>query len=546
VQLNLGQVNEAISAALPDRLALVHGDRRLTYDELAAESRRFASALARRGFGLRAERADLEGHESGQDHLAIYLHNGVEYLVSMLGAFKARVAPLNVNYRYVAEELGYLLRDSGARIVVVHDRFAPSLAKVLPDLSSIDLIVQVPDESDADLLHGAVRWDDLLAEGDAEADLPDGSPDDLYILYTGGTTGMPKGVLWRQHDIFVSAMGGRPFGAPEPLADLEAVVDNARNGGMVMLTAAPLMHGAAQWFAFIALNGGHTLVLAPNPTRFAASEILTTAVAERAATIQVVGDAMARPLVDELEQGEYDLSSLFALGNGGATLSTGIKDRFLEQVPQALIIDTVGSSEAGAQMGHTSVKGATATGTFAPGPETTVVSGDLRTVLATSDTDDIGWLAQRGHVPLGYLNDAPKTAATFPVIDGERFSVPGDRARWTSDATVELLGRDSQTINTGGEKVFVEEVEQALLHHPAVADVMVVGRDSERWGQEVVAIVQLIDGQTASSDEVVAEASRHVAPYKLPRQILFRDQLVRSPAGKADYRWARAEALRML
>jgi fatty-acyl-CoA synthase len=207
-----------------------------------------------------------------------------------------------------------------------------------------------------------------------------------------------------------------------------------------------------------------------------------------------------------------------------------------------LIVDTVGSSEAGAQMGHTSMKGATATGTFAPGPETTVVSSDLRSVLPTDDLEDVGWLAQRGHVPLGYLGDQAKTATTFPVIDGERFSVPGDRARWTVEGTVELLGRDSQTINTGGEKVFVEEVEQALLHHPAVADVMVVGRDSERWGQEVVAIVQLTEGEDASEDALVTEAARHVARYKLPRQILFRPALVRSPAGKADYRWARAQA----
>ena len=257
--------------------------------------------------------------------------------------------------------------------------------------------------------------------------------------------------------------------------------------------------------------------------------------------IQVVGDAMARPLVEELERGDYDLSGLFALGNGGAALSTGIKDRFLDAVPQALVVDGVGSSEAGAQMGHTSVKGATSTGTFTPGPDTTIVAADLDRTLAP-DEPEVGWLAQRGHVPLGYLGDRTKTAATFPVIDGERFAVPGDRARWTADGAVELLGRDSQTINTGGEKVFVEEVEQALLHHPAVADAMVVGRTSERWGEEVVALVQLVDGATATAEELVAEASRHVARYKLPRQVLVRDALVRSPAGKADYRWARSEA----
>ncbi|MBX3314726.1 MAG: acyl-CoA synthetase [Actinobacteria bacterium] len=545
VEFTLGQVNDAVAAAVPDRIALVHGDRRYRHDELAAESRRLASALHRRGFGIRTERGALAGHESGQDHLALYLHNGPEYIVGMLGASKARLAPLNVNYRYVAEELAYLLRDSSARVVVYHDRFAATLAEVLDDVDGIDLLVQVPDETAADLLPGAVRWDDLLAEGDPDdpAVAPEASdPDDLYILYTGGTTGMPKGVLWRQHDIFVGAMGGRPFGAQEPLPDLDAVVDAARNGGMVMLTAAPLMHGAAQWFAFIALHGGGTLVLAPDPTRFDAAEILATATHEGAATIQVVGDAMARPLVEELERGSYDLSGLFALGNGGAALSPGIKERFLEQVPHALIVDTVGSSETGAQMGHTSMKGAASTGVFAPGPETTVVTPDLTAIVPTDDTTEIGWLAQRGHVPLGYLGDATKTAATFPTIDGVRFSVPGDRARRTADGSIELLGRDSQTINSGGEKVFVEEVEQALLHHPAVDDVVVVGRPSDRWGQEVVAIVQLHEGVDATADELIAEAGNHVARYKLPRAVLVREHIERSPAGKADYRWARSVA----
>jgi acyl-CoA synthetase (AMP-forming)/AMP-acid ligase II len=540
---NIATVNRAIARAIPDRLALVHGDRRITYGALSAEAERFAGALRSRGIGaVGTERADLGGHESGQDHVALYLHNGVEYVTGMLGSFMARAVPVNVNYRYVAEELRYLLGDAGARVVVFHDTFASTLAAVLDDLPDVEVLVQVADGTGADLLPGAVRYEDFLAEGDGVEPDDSCSPDDLYALYTGGTTGMPKGVLWRQHDAFVSAMGGRPYGQKEPFGSVEEIVDAAeRTGGMAMMTAAPLMHGAAQWFVFTAFTGGNTAVIATDPTRLDAADVLATAIAERAVTIQVVGDAMARPLVDELERGDWDASGLFMLANGGAALSTGIKDRFLEAVPNGMVLDAVGSSETGSQMGHTSLRGATSTGSFDAGPETTIVDETLTRELDVDD-DGIGWLAQRGHVPLGYLGDAAKTAATFPVIDGTRFAVPGDRARRRADGLVELLGRDSMTVNSGGEKIFVEEVEQAIVHHPAVYDVIVVGRPSERWGNEVVAVVQLGDGVTADAASILEEAGRHIARYKLPKQVLFRDSLVRSPAGKADYRWAAAQA----
>jgi 3-oxocholest-4-en-26-oate---CoA ligase len=538
---NLAQVHEAVAAANRERPAIVHRDGVLTYAELTERSRRFAHALAARGFGARTERSELAGHESGQDHLAIYLHNGPEYVEAMLGAFKARVAPFNVNYRYVAEELEYLLDNASTRVVVYHDTFAPTLAEVLPKLPDIGLLVQVPDGSGHDLLPGAIRYEDLLAEASAEPLTLDWSPDDLYILYTGGTTGMPKGVLWRQHDIFIGAMGGRPFGQPEPFADLDAIVEASVNGGAKMMSVAPLMHGAAQWATFTAFTGGNTIVFPAEPTRLDPADVWSTVQREGVLTLQIVGDAMGRPLVDELEAGDYDLSGLLALVSGGAALNSSLKDRFLEQAPHAVVLDAVGSSETGAQMGHTSMKGATATGTFDPGPETSVVSADLSRELEPG-SDETGWLAQRGHVPLGYLGDADKTAATFPVIDGTRFAVPGDRANWRADGVIELLGRDSVTINSGGEKIYAEEVEQALAHHPSVYDVIVVGRPSERWGSEVVAIVQLAEGASVTDEELLAEAERHVARYKLPKSFVYRDALVRSPAGKADYRWARSQA----
>jgi acyl-CoA synthetase (AMP-forming)/AMP-acid ligase II len=539
---NLAEVHEAVAAANADRPAIIWGDRTWTYAELTERTRRFANALVERGLGAHTERDQLAGHESGQDHVALYLHNGNEYLEAMLGAFKARTAPFNVNYRYVAEELRYLLDNAQSKVVVFHSTFAPTLAEVLPDLPCVELLVQVPDESGNELLPGAIAYEDLLAAASTERPALDWSPDDLYILYTGGTTGMPKGVLWRQHDIFISAMGGRPFGQTEAFPDLDAVVETSRNGGACMMSAAPLMHGAAQWASFTGFTNGNTITLPTETKRLDAVDVWRTVEAHRVLTLQIVGDAMGRPLIDELDRTSYDLSGFLALVSGGAALNSTLKERFLEHVPHAVVLDAVGSSETGAQMGHTSMKGAAATGTFQPGPETSVVDADLRHELAPG-SPDIGWLAQRGHVPLGYLGDAAKTAATFPVIDGTRFAVPGDRAIWREDGVIELLGRDSVTINSGGEKIFAEEVEQALAHHPAVYDVICVGRPSEQWGSEVVAIVQLADGATATDEELLAEAVTHVARYKLPKAFVYRDALVRSPAGKADYRWAREQAI---
>jgi len=539
---NLAQVHEAVAAANPDRPAIIWGDRTWSYRDLTERTRRFANALLERGITIHTERSALGGHESGQDHVALYLHNGNEYLEAMLGAFKARTAPFNVNYRYVAEELRYLLDNAQAKVVVFHAAFAPTLAEVLADLPSVQLLIQVADDSGNDLLPGAIDYEDLLAASSPDLTPLDWSPDDLYILYTGGTTGMPKGVLWRQHDIFISAMGGRPFGQTDAFEDLDTVVEVSTNGGVCMMSAAPLMHGAAQWASFTCFTNGNTVVLPIETKRLIPSDVWSTVERHRVLTLQIVGDAMGRPLVDELDAQSYDLSGFLALVSGGAALSSTLKERFLEHVPHAIVLDAVGSSETGAQMGHTSMKGAAATGTFQPGPETSVVDALLTHELHPG-SDEVGWLAQRGHVPLGYLGDAPKTAATFPVIDGTRFAVPGDRAIWRSEAIIELLGRDSVTINSGGEKIFAEEVEQAIAHHPAVYDVIVVGRPSEQWGSEVVAIVQVAAKAAVTDQELLDEAVKHVARYKLPKAFVYRSALVRSPAGKADYRWAREQAL---
>jgi acyl-CoA synthetase (AMP-forming)/AMP-acid ligase II len=541
-QFNLPDVFDTVAGVHPERDCFAWGDTRLTFSQMADRSRRLGAYLRSQGLGAHRERGDLAGHESGQDHVGIYLYNGNEYLEAMLGGFRARVAPFNVNYRYVADELLYLLDNAACRALVYHAAFAPTLAEVRDRLPRLEVLIQVPDESGNDLLPGAVDYEAALAGSEPDHDVQP-SPDDLYILYTGGTTGMPKGVLWRQHDIFMSAMGGRNILTQEAVETYDDVAAQARafDQPLKFLVLPPLMHGAAQWVAFIAWNNGHTIVLPPDTKRLDPAQTWRTVEAERCTTLTVVGDAIARPLVEELESGDYDTSSLMSVGNGGAPLTPTIKERLLAQLPNILLTDSVGSSETGAQMSHlSSAGGEVSTGRFTPMAGTVVVSEDLDRVVAPGH-DGIGWLAQAGWVPLGYLGDADKTARTFPVIDGTRYSVPGDRARHIAGGDVELLGRDSVTINSGGEKIFAEEVERAIAGHTAVHDVVVVGRPSERWGQEVVALVELSPGAAASADDIVAHAGRHIARYKLPKDVLFLDAIQRSPSGKADYRWAKAQ-----
>jgi acyl-CoA synthetase (AMP-forming)/AMP-acid ligase II len=540
-QFNLPDVFDTVVGVHPDRECLVWGDTRLTFGEMADRSRRLGAYLRGQGLGAHRERGDLVGHESGQDHLGIYLYNGNQYIEAMLGGFRARVAPFNVNYRYVADELHYLLDNADCRALVYHAAFAPTLAEVRDRLPRLQVLLQVADESGHELLPGAVDYDEALAGSAPTIDVQ-ATPDDLYVLYTGGTTGMPKGVLWRQHDIFMSAMGGRNILTQQAVDTYDDIVTqvSAFENPLRFLILPPLMHGAAQWAGFIALNNGHTVVMPADTKRLDPAQTWRTVEAERCSTLTVVGDAMARPLVEELESGDYDTSSLLSVGNGGAPLTPTVKARLLAQLPNIFVSDSVGSSETGAQMSHLSGAGDTSTGRFTPGPGTVVVSENLDKVVEPGH-DGIGWLAQQGWVPLGYYGDADKTARTFPVIDGTRYSVPGDRARHLADGEIELLGRDSVTINSGGEKIFAEEVERAIAGHPAVHDVVVVGRPSERWGHEVVALVELSADATATAEDIVAHAAQHIARYKLPKDVVFLPAIQRSPSGKADYRWARAQ-----
>ena len=543
-EFNLAKVFGVLVEALADHEAIVWRDRRLTYGQVADRSRRLAAYLYGKGLGVHRERTGLEGWESGQDHLALALYNGNAYLEGMLGSYWARVAPFNVNYRYVGEELRYLLEDAKPRALIVHSVLAPTFAEVLPTLDSPpEVVLQVADESGHGLLPGAQWYEEALAASSPAGAPVDPSPDDLYILYTGGTTGMPKGVLWRQHDIFMAAMGGRKVGTWEILTSYEGLTERlAESVALRILILPPLMHGAAQWAAFMMWAQGCTLVFPNEVHHVDPDDVWTVVEKERANTMTLVGDAVLRPLLEQLDKKSYDLSAFFAVGNGGAPLTPAVRAMALERLPNLVISDSAGSSETGAQMHATSVDG-TEVGTFRPGPGTVVVDETFTRVLGPGHEGN-GWLAQTGNVPLGYLGDPDKTARTFPVIDGVRYSIPGDRARHLAGGEIQLLGRDSVTVNSGGEKIFVEEVERAIAGHPAVADVVVTGRPSERWGSEVVAVVQLAEGTQADQASICEHASAHIARYKLPKEVVFVDKIQRSPSGKADYRWAAETAVK--
>ncbi|MEN3223667.1 acyl-CoA synthetase [Mycolicibacterium porcinum] len=547
VQFTVPAVAEAVAAAIGDRPLIIQGDRRLTYRQIVERSNRLAAYLHSRGLGAQTERGELAGHEVGQDLLGIYAYNGPEFVESLLGSFRARVAPFNVNYRYVKNELQYLLADSGASALVYHAAFAPRVAEVLPDLPALRVLIQIADDSGNELLDGAVDYETIVGNTTLAAPPVEPSPDDLYVLYTGGTTGMPKGVLWRQHDIFMTAFGGRNMVTGEKSQSVEEIVGRAvDNPGTKLLILPPLIHGAAQWGAMTAVTTGQTVVFPSVVDRFDADDVVRTIEREQVLVATVVGDAMARPLLDAIRAGTADVSSLSVVANGGAQLTPYVKQQLIDAKENLIVVDGVGSSETGAQMSHMSAPGAVSTGTFNAGPDTCVVTEDFTAVLPAGH-DGLGWLAQRGFVPLGYKGDAAKTAATFPVIDGVRYATPGDRARHLDTGEIELLGRDSVTINSGGEKIFAEEVESAIASHPAVRDVVVTGRPSERWGQEVVAIVELTkaalaDGSTGA-DELIRHAESSIARYKLPKAVVFRPVIERSPAGKADYRWAREQAV---
>ena len=523
---------EVVADTVPDQMAIVTEERRLTYAEVDERATRLAHVLAERGVGA-------------GDHIGLYLYNGTEYVEAMLAAWKIRAVPVNVNYRYVEEELVYLFDDADLVAVVHHQEFTPTLAAVVHQVPGVHTFLCVADESGVDMAGlDTEDYEAALAAASPERDFAERSGDDLYVLYTGGTTGMPKGVMWRQEDIFFAAMDLSAMGLAEARRRLPRTWPTGsrrRRAPSTMATAAPLMHGAAQWAAFICFHQGNTLVLASS-RKFDPAGIWAMVEREKVTTMTVVGDAMARPLVDELEANpdKYDLSSFFALGSGGAILSAGVKDQFTRVRPDLIITDAFGASETGANGGGIGMSDE-GHPRFAVNDSTVVLDEDHRPVEPGSGVK--GMLARSGHIPLGYYKDEEKTAQTFVHdADGKRWVIPGDFATVEADGTITLLGRGSVCINSGGEKIFPEEVEAALKSHPAVFDAIVVGVPDERFGQRVAAVVAPRPGETPTLEELAEHARTKIAGYKVPRELHLVDAVTRSPSGKADYRWAKSVA----
>jgi 3-oxocholest-4-en-26-oate---CoA ligase len=540
--MNLWQGFEALADAFPDRECIIAGPRRLTYGQIADRSRRLASVLHAHGLGCHRERDALANYESGQDHVGVYMLNCPEWIEAMLGCYRARAVPFNVNYRYVEDELVYVLRDADTRALVYHARYAPVLARIRDRLPDVRLLLQVDDGSGEALLPGALDYEAALAAADPAGPPVSPTSDDLYVIYTGGTTGAPKGVLWRQEDIYYAAMTGRPPGGDCPGTPAELAKEAEAGGFLKLMPAPPFMHGAAQWMAFGAFHQGGGVVLATKPERLDPEDVWETVVREGVNLLAIVGDAFARPLLDHLGRREYDLSRLYIVASGGAILSPHMKQAILDRIPHATIIDGFGASETGAQGTLSTRSGDAPTpGSFAMSGSV-ILKDDLSGLLEPG-TAATGWLAKSGHVPLGYYGDADKTARTFPVAGGVRYAVPGDHAHFDAEGAIVVLGRGSVCINSGGEKIYPEEVEQVLRRHPAVYDAVVVGTPDERFGERVTAVVQLRPGMQPTAEELTAFAGQHLARYKLPRTTVLVDEMVRSPSGKPDYRWAKARAM---
>lgn len=528
MDFNLADLFESVADAVPDRVAVVAGDRRLAYGELEARANRLANHLGAAGVGA-------------GDHVGLYLLNSAEYVEGLLAAYKLRAVPINVNYRYVDDELAYLFDDAELVALVHHRRFTEQVRAVRDRTPRLRHVLPVDDGGggrSAD--SGSIDYEAALAASSDERAFEPRSGDDHYIIYTGGTTGMPKGVVWRHEDVYLGVLAaamGRTPARPEDVAGRAAAVGAA----VVVLPACPLMHGAGQWAALGAVIGGGRLVVSVAPG-LDADEVWRLVERERVVAMTVVGDAILRPLVDHLAtaRDRYDVSSLAFVSSGGALLSNEVSEAIQGLIPGVVVMNGFGGSETGQQA--STFDAANGPGLrFRADDTTAVLDSELRRIAPGSGV--VGRLASTGRIPLGYYNDEVKTASTFVEVDGQRWVLPGDMATVESDGTITVFGRGSLVVNTGGEKVYPEEVESALIAHPDVVDALVVGVPDERWGERVVAVVEPATSAPASLDELVAHCRTRIAGYKVPREIHVVAAVRRSPSGKGDYRWAREIAL---
>lgn len=517
---------------MPERVALESDGESRTYAELDAR----ANALAHKLREL--------GVQPGQA-VGLYSRNTIEAVESMLAIFKIRAVMVNVNYRYVEAELEHLIADSGM-VVLIHERqysrrVCNTLSKDGAQWALTDRIV-IEDGSgvDIDCADGpaalAIGFEEAIESSSSERDFEARSDDDLYMLYTGGTTGKPKGVVWRQEDVWRVLGGGIDWYTSEPVDDeWQLAKVGAEGGQLVRYPIPPFIHGGSQWAIFQSLFAGGKAVVYPEFSGASAWDIVER---HGVNVIFITGDAMGRPMIEALSDADgHDLSSVVSIASSAALFSPSVKDQFLERFPNAIVVDAIGSSETGFGGLGVATKGATHTG----GPK---VKADSQTHVLRADgtrvepgSGEIGMIARTGHIPLRYHNDPEKSAQTFKEYNGIRYSLPGDFAQVDAEGNITMLGRGSVSINTGGEKVFPEEVEGALKAHPDVFDTVVVGVDDERWGQRVAAVIAPRDGARPSLADLNAVVRTELAGYKCPRSVWFVDEIKRSPAGKPDYRW---------
>jgi acyl-CoA synthetase (AMP-forming)/AMP-acid ligase II len=523
MEFNHADLFEGLADTIGGRTAVVCGQERRTYAELEAEANRLAHYLL-----------DL-GIQPGQ-HVGLHLYNSIEYVAGMLAALKIRAVPINVNYRYVEAELLYLYRDSDIRALIYDVEFEPRVSAVLDRAPLLEHLIAAGGRP---AIGPAVPYGTALERGKPERGFAPRSGQDVYIIYTGGTTGMPKGAMWHVEDLFMGFGGGNPYG--EPRATPQEVIDEAvKANPMVMLAASPLMHGAAQMAMFLTWWMGSTVVFV---RKFDAGAVWQAVGRERVNTISITGDAMARPLAEALEGGEHDVSSLFAISSTGAILSGAVRDLLQELLPNVMIIDSFGSTESGytasGVAGSSPEKGLR----YQPNSVVKLAVLDEKGRPVEPGSGQLGTVARSGRVAFGYYNDPAKTARTFLTDEtGTRWLLTGDLATVDADGTVNVFGRGSQCINTGGEKVFPEEVEAVLKGHPSVFDAVVTGVPDERWGSRVAAVIEPRPGVELTSAELNEHCRKLLSGYKVPRTYAFVAQMVRSPAGKADYRWARETA----
>ena len=522
---NLADLFEAAVDSFGDREYLVAGDQRRTFAQMEERANRLAHFLADQGIGP-------------GDHVGIYSYNSVEWVETAWAVFKLRAVWININYRYVKDELRYLFTNADLVALVHQAEFGPRVTELLPELPDLRLVITVDDGSGQPMPDGAVAFEDAVAAGGPERDFGPRTGDDHYILYTGGTTGMPKGVVWRHEDVFYALGGGVDPHSNTRVERPEEMVEKGKAGQVTLLPIAPLMHGATQWSILGQSFVGNRTVLVP---KFDPHEVWRLVESEKVNSIMITGDAMGKPLVEALDDpgASYDLSSLLAITSSAALFSAPVKDEFFKHLPDIVIVDAIGSSESGNNGMVTMGKGNTA---MKSGPtvsvlgNTVVFDEDLRRVEPGSGV--IGKIARYGDIPVGYYNDPVKTAEVFITVDGVRYVMPGDFATLEEDGTITLLGRGSVSINSGGEKIFPEEVESAVRSHPEVFDAIVVGAPDDRWGQRVAAIIQPRADKHPTLEDIQDHCREAIAGYKVPRQLHVVETIVRSPSGKPDYRWA--------